>query len=200
MELLQTVLEWVQGDFFYVVFFGTLIFCGLGVPLQADLFMIFCGSLAAKTGNDAFTMIPLGISGLMIGDSLVYLIGRTFGFKAIKNYPFRLLVKAKHVYRAHRFFQEKGPRLLLIVRFVPGTRTATILSAGIFRIRPRDYFLMNGLGVVFIVPLHLFVGYFLVRSLEEASAMIPYLLGGALLLFTMIFTFHYLRQKRINGE
>ena len=49
---------------------------------------------------------PLAFSGLLVGDSMVYFIGRKFGLRAIKSY-LRLVIRAKHVYRAYRFFKRK---------------------------------------------------------------------------------------------
>ena len=55
-----------------------LITCGLGVPLPEDVPLITGGWLAAKGGSLPLMMVT-GLAGILIGDSIIFRAGQTYG-------------------------------------------------------------------------------------------------------------------------
>ena len=78
-ELLRHLLEGASGTPAYLIIFGVLVLCGLGLPLPEDLSLIFGGYLAYNGAVRLPVMIAVGFVGILCGDSLIYLAGRRVG-------------------------------------------------------------------------------------------------------------------------
>jgi membrane-associated protein len=64
------------------------------------------------------------------GDQIGYLFGRRVG-PALFDRPRSRLFNPKHVVRARTFFEQHGPRTILLARFVPIVRTFAPIVAGV---------------------------------------------------------------------
>lgn len=72
-------------------------------------------------------------AGIFAGDLLLVLLGRTVGRRSLQAAPLRWWVSAEAVQRAEGWFFRRGPGLILASRFMPGTRVATYVAAGVLR-------------------------------------------------------------------
>ena len=82
--------------------------------------------------------IYLGFSsyfvGVYLGDLGLFYLGRALGLKAIEHPPLSFFLKEQDVERARQWFHQRGPIIIFISRFIPGTRLPVLLSAGISKI------------------------------------------------------------------
>jgi membrane-associated protein len=80
---------------------------------------------------DPWVLFGLLMLAAISGDNLNYFIGRRIGQRAFENkLP---LVKRAHIERTQRFFAKRGPRTVVLARFVPIVRTFTPFVAGVGR-------------------------------------------------------------------
>ncbi len=102
-------------------------------PSNNDLNMVVAGSLAALGhGNIVLTTIFASI-GMIIGESLVFLVGQYFGIK-IYNLPFvKKLMPPERYNRIGKMVVRIPLRLILSIRFTPIIRPITYLAFGSFR-------------------------------------------------------------------
>ncbi|HYR54969.1 MAG TPA: DedA family protein, partial [Myxococcaceae bacterium] len=68
-----------EGVAAYLVIFGVLVACGLGVPLPEDISLVTGGFLAYLEVANLFVMMGVGFVGILCGDSVIFLAGRRFG-------------------------------------------------------------------------------------------------------------------------
>lgn len=71
------------------------------------------------------------ILGILIGDFAFYLAGRILGTSVLEVAPFKWIIKKPAIDKTIHWFNRKGPALLVISRFIPGSRMPVYLSAGI---------------------------------------------------------------------
>jgi membrane protein DedA with SNARE-associated domain len=106
------------------------------VPSEATV--VAAGALAG-TGELILSLVLLsGAAGAVIGDNIAYLIGRA-GQGPVGG---RLLRSARwehRVSRAEAVLRERSGTIILVSRFIPGGRTATMLSAGVVGLRWRRF-------------------------------------------------------------
>ncbi|MCB9062168.1 MAG: VTT domain-containing protein [Halobacteriovoraceae bacterium] len=127
---------------------------------------------------------PLGLS---VGENATYLLGRLVGFKLLKLFPFNYFFKKRHIYRASRFLKHRGPSMMFLVRFLPGTRTITFFTAGLFKLKYTKFFPMWVLGLYFLCGTLISIGYFSIRSVIEAKEFLPLILLGMFIFGVILF-------------
>ncbi|HEX4955451.1 MAG TPA: alpha/beta fold hydrolase [Thermoanaerobaculia bacterium] len=115
--------------------------------VSEDLSCIVAGVLVGQ-GRLAFLPATLAcLVGIFVGDIALFLAGRFMGKPWLSRAPLKWLVSPEAVERSSRWANEKGPAIIFLSRFVPGTRLATYFTAGLLH-----------------VPLMRFVGWFLLAA------------------------------------
>lgn len=101
--------------------------------LSEDLTCIAAGLLVAQ---GALTFVPATAAcyvGILSGDMLLVLIGRTLGRQSLERAPLRWWASPTLVKRAEHWFERRGPVLIFASRFMPGTRVPAYFAAGALR-------------------------------------------------------------------
>ncbi|HKG14431.1 MAG TPA: VTT domain-containing protein [Pyrinomonadaceae bacterium] len=99
--------------------------------VSEDLTCVAAGVLAAQ-GRISFALAASGcLLGIYVGDLLLFLAGRFLGRSALALAPLRWVVKPADVERSSEWFERRGAAVILLSRFLPGTRLATYFAAGV---------------------------------------------------------------------
>jgi membrane protein DedA with SNARE-associated domain len=98
------------------------------VPSEAT---VIAAAALAGTGELAFGLVFLaGAGGAVIGDNLAYLLGR-LGKGPLAGRLLRSPAWRERIGRAEALLGERAGVIIVVSRFVPGGRTATMVSAGV---------------------------------------------------------------------
>ncbi|HKZ81573.1 MAG TPA: alpha/beta fold hydrolase [Pyrinomonadaceae bacterium] len=104
---------------------------GLATLITEDLTCVWAGVLAAE-GRVSFKFAVIAcLSGIVVGDILLFLAGRLIGRTLLRYPPLSWLVRTADVERSSRWFQRRGMWAILLSRFLPGTRLPTYFAAGL---------------------------------------------------------------------
>ncbi|MBO6621052.1 MAG: VTT domain-containing protein [Balneola sp.] len=114
---------WVLTGLMLLIIFSTFI--------SEDLACIGAGLMVSRGLMSFFPAVAACYIGIFVGDILVYLSGRWLGKNAIRRFPLKWFINEKDIQRSNQWFQAKGPVIILISRFIPGTRFPTYFSAGV---------------------------------------------------------------------
>jgi membrane protein DedA with SNARE-associated domain len=101
--------------------------------VSEDLTCIAAGLLVAHGKLDFTTAVFACFAGIWIGDLLLVAAGRWLGRPALTRRPLSWLVSPASVERASRWFERRGVYAVFLSRFVPGTRLALFVAAGVLR-------------------------------------------------------------------
>lgn len=111
-----------------------LVIIAAATLVSEDLACIAAGLLAARAIiSPAEAVLASGL-GIYLGDVLLYLTGYLAGSRALQLPPLKWLVSEQRVRQCRTLFERRGLGLIFISRFLPGTRTATFLAAGLVRV------------------------------------------------------------------
>lgn len=99
--------------------------------VSEDLTCIAAGLLVAREILPFWAATLACLVGIVVGDIVLLLIGRGLRRIAWESSLARLLVRREAILHAERWIERKGPAVALISRFMPGTRLATYLAAGL---------------------------------------------------------------------
>ncbi len=120
----------------------------IGVALAVLLLLIAASTLVSEdlaciatglmVGRGTIGFLPGTLAcliGIVAGDLWLYGMGRWLGRPAIRRAPLRWFVTESAIDRSARWFERRGIWIVLLTRFLPGTRLPTYLAAGILRAR-----------------------------------------------------------------
>lgn len=125
----------------------------LATFVSEDLTCVGAGLLVA-TGRLGFVPVTAAcLVGIVVGDLNAFLAGRIFGRAALSRAPLKWIVTDKQVQRASAWFRERGPAIILASRFLPGTRVATFVAAGVLHTPFLTFALWFGLAALLWTPL-----------------------------------------------
>lgn len=152
----------------YAMIFGVLFFCGLGLPIPEDITLIAAGFLSS-TGNISFEgAMIVGFFGVLVGDTILYFIGRKFGRRVFSWPGFRRVFTEARIIKAETRIREHGRTICFWARFLPGLRAPIYLTVGVMKVSFLNFFLLDGLAALVSVPVWILLGNFFGNNLDEA--------------------------------
>lgn len=154
-------------DYGYMAVFGILILCGFGLPVPEDITLVSGGVIAGLDLANPHTMVIIGLAGVLIGDSTMFIAGRVFGYRIQRIRTFRKILSPRRFSHIQRKFKQYGLSLLFIARFLPGLRSPIFLVAGMSRRIPYlTFLLIDGFAAIISVPVWVYLGYFFADNLD----------------------------------
>jgi membrane protein DedA with SNARE-associated domain len=135
---------------------GTLLAAGMGLPIPEELPIVTAGAMVGHSVNDPsghhliwWIMLPTCIIGVVVGDGILYTIGRLWGYRVlnIRWVRTRLLPPEKRE-RIERNFHRYGVWILLGARLLPGIRSPIFLMAGMNRLPLIKFLIADGLYAI----------------------------------------------------
>ena len=155
------------SDYGYFAVFSCLLLCGFGVPVPEDITLVSGGIISGTECANPHIMLIVGLAGVLIGDSTMYIAGRVFGYRIQKLRFFRKLLTPKRFSQIQKKFKQYGLGLLFVARFLPGLRSPIYLVAGMsHRISYITFIVMDGLAAIISVPMWIYLGYFIGDNID----------------------------------
>ncbi|HEU4539785.1 MAG TPA: VTT domain-containing protein [Jiangellaceae bacterium] len=173
----------------------------IGFFLPGDSLLFTAGLLV---GEGRYLAFPLWLVCLLIvlaailGDQVGYLFGRKVG-PALFRRPDSRFFKQQNVERAHRFFEQYGPRSIVLARFVPIVRTFTPIVAGVAGMRYGTFVMYNVIGGVLWGTGVTVLGYYL-GQLEFVRTNIEFILVAVVAMSIVPIVVEVLRGRRSGGR
>lgn len=173
------------------------------VPLPGDSILFLAGAFSATNAGSHDPHLNLAevvigaflaaIAGAQIG----YAIGHHFGTRLFK--PKARLFKTEYLEQAQDFFDRRGPRSVVLARFIPFVRTIVPMLAGTGRMPPKKFAIANVTGAaVWAVGISL-LGYWLGKSINIDHWIYP-LVAVIIVLSLIPPYFEYRRHRRSRGR
>lgn len=145
------------GLLFLIIFMET----GLVITpfLPGDSLIFAAGAFAAIGALSIWWVYGLVLGAAILGDTVNYWIGHFIGQQLIDSPKFKL-IKPEHLERSREFYEQHGPKTIVLARFVPIVRTFAPFLAGVSRMDYRQFVTYNIVGGFIWVTLFAFSGYF----------------------------------------
>ena len=158
--------------------------------ISEDLACIAAGLLAARALISPLEAVVASGLGIYIGDILLYFTGYLIGLKALHHPPLKWLVSEQRVRQCRTLFEKRGLGLIFMSRFLPGTRTATFLAAGLVRVDMVKLLVVFGLAVLIWTPIlvlsAVFIGKKVVTYIDVYSGWALWVFLGLMVLIFAI--------------
>ena len=161
-------------------------------------------TLGVATAGSADPRIALLVAccaaGAFLGDNLCYLLGRRFA-PWIERRFFQSEKGAKRRAWAERSLERYGMPLIVVCRFIPGGRTAVMLSCGIIRYDRRRFIIATAIAGVIWASYSFFIGRLGGKAFEDkpwAGLLLAF--GGTLAVSGLIELVRRIRARRTQRQ
>ena len=158
----------------YLGLFGFMVLTGCGMPLPEEVAIICAGVLSAEGKLNPQAAFAAVLLGALVGDVMMYHIGRRFGHNLAWIHP--KLAKVVHADREEYFEKailRHGFKVLFLARFMVGIRGPVYLAAGVVRMPFRRFLLWDLVSATAVVGLFFGLSYYfgqdIARLLREAE-------------------------------
>lgn len=159
MERLLVYLTNLSSNIAYLIIFGILLACGIGFPLPEDIPLIATGYLVWDGTMRWVPAIAVTITGVLLGDTILFYLGRKVGKKILKQHRMQTIFPPHRVRRAGAYFRKYGDKLIFFARFVAGLRAVVFFMAGAMKVKYSRFLLLDGLAALISVPAWIVLGF-----------------------------------------
>lgn len=148
-----------SGFAVYISLFLLLMGGAIGLPIPEDIPLIFGGVLIHRGHVDVGAVFLTCYLGIIIGDAIIFFIGRKLGSSAQKRdwissrFSPELIAKTKHELEKRRVFT------IILARHLFYLRTVTFLTCGAVRMSFRKFFVADAFAALISASLMLGIGY-----------------------------------------
>jgi membrane-associated protein len=138
-------------------------------PLPGDSILFLAGAFCATTkAGDPHLNLAVVVLGSFVaevaGAQVGYALGHRYGVRIFK--PDARIFKTEYLERAQEFFDRRGPRAVVLARFIPFVRTIVPMIAGTGKMPLKKYATANVIGAaVWAVGISL-LGFWLGKSID----------------------------------
>src|SRR5580698_4430310 len=130
----------------YLLVFAWVLTEQLGFPLPSPPLLVAAGALSAE-GQISFPLALLvGLVGALVADSTWFIIGRRYGFQALRLLCKLSLEPSICVRRTQDSFGRHRAVTLMFAKFVPGLATLAAPVAGGSGMAAREFLFFDGVG------------------------------------------------------
>lgn len=162
-------------DYGYWAVLFVLIICGFGVPIPEDITLVSGGIIAGlyPENVNVHLMFVVSMFGVLLGDSVMYWLGRIYGVKILRFKPVRRVINLKRLRMVRQKFDQYGNRVLFTARFLPGLRAPIYMISGITRrVSYTRFVLIDFFAAVISVPIWVYLGYYGANNREWLMAQV----------------------------
>ncbi len=193
----------------YLIIFGILLLCGVGLPLPEEIIAIGSGYLSAKYPELVHPWIGWGVivGSILISDSIPFSLGKAFGPRLLRLRLMRSWMHQERLASFDSWFRNHGNKTILISRFLPGIRVPAFFTAGCMGVSYLRFLILNGLGALISSGAFIFLGNRFSNQIDqvvdwvqgtERGLLIILGVGGALFLAWWMWKSH--RRRKLLGE
>ena len=168
MRLIIDLLAFLMpyGTWAYIFMFLILLACGFGLPLPEDVILVTSGILASHGVTNFWISLAICMTGVLMGDGVIYFMGRTVGQRIKTTRLFKRVLNQDRDAKVKYWFSRYGDKVIFFARFMPGLRMPLFLSSGIYHVPAWKFFMLDGIAAFISVPLWLWLGDLFGANLE----------------------------------
>jgi membrane protein DedA with SNARE-associated domain len=151
----------------YAVLFFWVFFEQLGLPIPAAPLLVAAGTLAGIGQLKFIFVFGVTVVASLLSDYFWYQVGRRRGGKVLSLLCRISLDPDSCVSKTKGIFARYGTRSLIVAKFIPGMTSVATPLAGIFRMHPLRFLLLDGIGAFFWAGVFIGLGYQFSHQIER---------------------------------
>ncbi len=150
----------------YIVLFAAVLAEQSGFPLPSAPFLLAAGALAGLGRLNILEALALAILASLVGDSLWFYLGRSRGSSILRFLCKIALEPDSCVRQTGTVYSRYGADSLLFAKFVPGLSTVAPPMAGMYKLAPWKFALLDATGAALWAGSFMTIGWWFRTQLE----------------------------------
>ena len=146
-----------------------LLASGFGVPIGEEVVNIPAGIFVGRGEINALPVYIAAYVGVLGGDYLWFSLCRTIGKSVLHRRWFKKMFHPRKLLQVKHQFDRKGAWVLVVSRFIPGTRSPALTIAGILHMPWRTFTLIELTMCAITTSLQVTIGLLIGRQLADES-------------------------------
>jgi membrane protein DedA with SNARE-associated domain len=153
----------------YLGVFLTLIAAGCGLPIPEELPVLTAGVMVGHEDSRLkwYIMLPVVIAGVVLGDTVLYGMGRIWGRQLLEIGFVRRRFPRDKQEKLEKNFAERGISVLLGARLLPGIRAPVFIFAGVLKVPVARFMLADAIYAIPLVSIMFWSAYILTDQVLE---------------------------------
>ena len=143
----------------YTILFVVVFLESIGMPIPAALALMIAGGAVASGSLQLFLAAGGAFLTLVIGDTLMFLMGRHTGWWLLGMLCRLSLNPESCIWRSADSFYRRGRTLLVFAKFLPGVNTMAPPLAGSMNMRFAQFLPLDSAGAFLYIAAYLAVGF-----------------------------------------
>jgi membrane protein DedA with SNARE-associated domain len=153
----------------YLALIAMVFLEAIGLPIPAAIALIAAGAAAAWRTLVLGYVILLAILPILIGDSILYFLGRQSGWRLL-GFLCRVSMNPETcILRSAESFYKRGRMTLLFAKFIPGVNTMAPPLAGSMKMRYSQFLRFDAGGAALYVLVYAFGGFAFSRVIRDVA-------------------------------
>ncbi len=193
-------LAWIS-EYGALFIFVAFIVCGVGLHISEDFLLIPAG-VAIYEGHMTWSeTILAAYFGLVIGDTLWIWVCRNYGTRLIHSKRFLRSMGPRRLLEAKHAMETRGVIVLILARFIPGTRTPVLTMSGLLHMPWWKFLAVELTTVAVTAPAQIAIGWLGKAGYDKAKDLGGWLTFGlAGLALTVAFVIGYRWYKQAKAR
>lgn len=199
--MLETIIQFlsdIPGLYLLFIVFFFAFLENVFPPSPSDAIILFAGTLVNLGNVDFLSLWVFATLGSVVGFLTMFAIGVSFDRKVIEAGKLRY-IKYETVLKVERWFQKWGYWLIVINRFLSGTRAVISFFAGMSLLKVRKTTILCAISAGAWNFILIFLGYKFSQNWKEIYAKLEnygyYFLGLVVVIAIVIWIYNKLKKK-----
>jgi membrane protein DedA with SNARE-associated domain len=186
----------------YVTLFAFALIENVFPPSPSDIVVVVGGSLVSTGAIDFIPTLLLTTLGSLIGFMILFFIGGTVDRRVVHSGKYKY-IPVDAVEKVEAWFNRYGYNVILINRFLPGTRSVISFFAGMSGLKVKKTIVLATLSALFWNAIMVYLGYVFgnnVALVDKYLSTYSYIAVGLTILVALFFVVKIIFKKRKNNK
>ncbi len=157
------------GTYGWIAMIVLLLASGVGIPIGEEVVNVPAGIFVGRGEMEPTSTFVAAYLGVLGGDFLWFWICSRFGTRLLHYRGFRRFVHPRRLLQAKHQFDRRGASVLMIARFIPGTRSPALTIAALMHMPWRKFIAVELVCCALTTPLQVGLGILIGRGLAGQS-------------------------------